>query len=646
MIGSQLRDYRIVTELGAGGMGVVYYAEHVVIGRRAAIKLLNPQFAQYDEVVQRFFTEARTVNAIRHPNIVDVTDFGKDEAGYFIIMEFLQGETIGSRLERLHRFDEPTALAVLAQVASAVGAANTMGIVHRDLKTENIFLTNHPDYPDFVKVLDFGIVKLNAGTATGTAPGRVIGTPSYMSPEQWMGEQTLDHRSDIYSFSVVAYEMLTGRLPFAGDTMAQMQGHLRQEPPSMRALNPDLSATTEALVMRGLAKNPADRFSSMNEVKDAIKAILEPRAIEARSAAVPPSATAAPVPPRNARPTQTLGRALAAPTAPPVSTTVGRARGDPARQTSDPLERAQTAAIERAQVAAVAEKLREILLRKLADNTLQLPSLPSVAFKCLELLRRPETSFRELGAVLENDPLITARLLRVVNSSLYGARGTINSVETAVSRLGMKSLTTLLQEMSAEQVFASRDPRIRAAFKGVWDHCLSVAHLSRTIAGAVADKPGAVDVDTAYMAGLMHDIGKPIVAVVMLEAERMLLAEAGGTWVNGNVWVASVNGCHREVGASLAARWELPAAIVDSILRLGSYDEELPMGCRNVVRFAHALAVREGWSATPTFDADEILRVIMQGRALLQLSESVEEEAIAGMRGKLDAITSVATERR
>lgn len=645
MIGTHLRDYRIVTELGAGGMGVVYYAEHMVIGRRAAIKLLNPQFARYDEVVQRFFTEARTVNAIRHPNIVDVTDFGKEDAGYFIIMEFLQGETIGSRLERIQRFDEATALSVLSQVASAVGAANTMGIVHRDLKTENIFLTNHPDYPDFVKVLDFGIVKLNAGTPTSTAPGMVIGTPSYMSPEQWMGEQTLDHRSDIYSFCVVAYEMLTGRLPFTGDTMAQMQGHLRQDPPSLRAINPNVSPATEAFVMRGLAKNAGDRFSSMNEVKDAIKAILEPRPVEAPRVNTPPSSSAAPAT-RNARQTQTMGRAVAPPPAPVSTTTVGRPRAEPARQTIDPVERAQTAAVERAQVAAVAEKLREILLRKLADNTLQLPSLPAVAFKCLELLRRPETSFRELGAILENDPLITARLLRVVNSSLYGARGTINSVETAVSRLGMKSLTTLLQEMSAEQVFASRDPRIRSAFKGVWDHCLAVAHLSRAIAAAVADKPGAVDGDTAYMAGLVHDIGKPIVAVVMLEAERMLLAEAGGTWVNGNVWVASVNGCHREVGASLAARWELPAAVVDSILRLGAYDEELPMGCRNVVRFAHALAVREGWGASPTFDADEILRVIMQGRSLLQLNESVEEAAIAGLRGKLDAITSIATERR
>jgi putative nucleotidyltransferase with HDIG domain len=383
----------------------------------------------------------------------------------------------------------------------------------------------------------------------------------------------------------------------------------------------------------------------MNEVKDAIKAILEPRPVEAPRINTPPASSAAPVT-RNARQTQTMGRALAPAATPASTTTVGRPRVDAARQTTDPIERAQTAAVERAQVAAVAEKLREILLRKLADNTLQLPSLPAVAFKCLELLRRPETSFRELGAVLENDPLITARLLRVVNSSLYGARGTINSVETAVSRLGMKSLTTLLQEMSAEQVFASRDPRIRSAFKGVWDHCLAVAHLSRAIAAAVADKPGAVDGDTAYMAGLVHDIGKPIVAVVMLEAERMLLAEAGGTWVNGNVWVASVNGCHREVGASLAAKWELPAAIVDSILRLGSYDEELPMGCRNVVRFAHALAVREGWGASPTFDADEILRVIMQGRALLQLNESVEDSAIGGLRGKLDAVTSVATERR
>jgi putative nucleotidyltransferase with HDIG domain len=654
MIGTQLRDYRIVTELGAGGMGIVYYAEHTVIGRRAAIKVLNPLYASHDAVVQRFFTEARAVNAIRHPNIVDVTDFGRDACGYFIIMEFLQGETIGSRLERIKRFEEPAALETLAQVASAVGAANAMGIVHRDLKPENIFLTNHPDYPDFVKVLDFGIVKLNSNKANVTAPGMVIGTPSYMSPEQWMGDSTLDHRSDIYSLSVVAYEMLTGQLPFAGDTMAQMTGHLQQEPRPLRLHAPWLSPAVEALIMRGLAKRSDDRFASMAEFREAIKAILEPKAPSPLPMPPPssPSATQTmfprPQPAATPQPSRaTQAPRVSQPLTPPTPQTQYPTVGRPRPEAPTPASRAAAEkAVEQTQIAAVANKLRQILLRKLGDNTLQLPSLPSVAFKCLEMLRDPGTSFRELGTLLETDPLITARLLRVVNSAMYGARGNVASVESAVSRLGMKPLGILLQEMSAEQVFASRDPRIRHAFKGVWDHCLAVGNLSRTVANTVSGQANAVDGDTAYMAGLVHDIGKPIVAVVMLEAERALLSVVGGTWVNGNVWVASVNGCHREVGAALATRWELPDAVVDTVLNLETWDEDAPVCCRNIVRFAHAVATRDGWAASESFDLAALQRVIAEGRLLLQIDESVEEMAVQGLRARLDAVTAAATERR
>ena len=179
----------------------------------------------------------------------------------------------------------------------------------------------------------------------------------------------------------------------------------------------------------------------------------------------------------------------------------------------------------------------------------------------------------------------------------------------------------------------------------VWDHCLAVGNLSRTVANTVSCA-SAVDGDTAYMAGLVHDIGKPIVAVVMLEAERALLSAAGGTWVNGNVWVASVNGCHREVGAALATRWELPDAVVDTVLNLETWDEDAPVCCRNVVRFAHAVATRDGWAASESFDVDALQRTIAEGRLLLQIDESVEEMAVQGLRARLDAVTAAATERR
>ena len=185
MIGTLIRDYRIVTELGSGGMGTVYFSEHTLIGRRAAIKVLHSDVSKNDDIVARFFTEAKAVNSIRHPNIVDITDFGQADSIYYIIMEMLEGETLGARIEMQRSLDERTSVRILSQVASAVGAVNEQGIVHRDLKPENIFLTNHPDYPDFVKVLDFGVVKLMGAPAEAahkTRPGSAIGTPDQPSP--------------------------------------------------------------------------------------------------------------------------------------------------------------------------------------------------------------------------------------------------------------------------------------------------------------------------------------------------------------------------------------------------------------------------------------------------------------------------------
>ena len=175
LAGRMLGSYRIVTELGAGGMGTVWYAEHVRIGRRVAIKILHPELSADPEPVGRFVREARAVNAIRHPNIVDITDIGDDDDLVYLVMELLEGETLGARLERDEQLPLATTLTMVKQIALALSAAHERGVVHRDLKPENIFLCAHADYPDRVKVLDFGIAKL-AGPGVfgrGTRPGLV-----------------------------------------------------------------------------------------------------------------------------------------------------------------------------------------------------------------------------------------------------------------------------------------------------------------------------------------------------------------------------------------------------------------------------------------------------------------------------------------
>jgi len=160
LVGKVLGEYRLVTALRSGGMGTVYYAEHTLIGHRAAIKILRPEVARDPQVVSRFLTEARAVNDIRHPNVVEITDMGQLGDLHYIVMSFLEGETLGERLERSKILDESATVRIVRQIASALAAAHDRNVVHRDLKPENVFLLNHPDYPDYVKVLDFGIAKL------------------------------------------------------------------------------------------------------------------------------------------------------------------------------------------------------------------------------------------------------------------------------------------------------------------------------------------------------------------------------------------------------------------------------------------------------------------------------------------------------
>jgi serine/threonine protein kinase/HD superfamily phosphohydrolase YqeK len=274
LLGQTLGSYKILSLLGEGGMGRVYVAEHQVIGRRAAIKVLAAEIATQEELVSRFFTEARGVNDIRHPNIVEVTDFGMFGQQPYIVMELLDGETLEQRLTTVGRLDETATIRIGAQVASAVGAGHEHGMVHRDLKPANIFLRNHPDYPDFVKVLDFGIAKLVASdrkVSHHTQVGSLIGTPAYMSPEQCLGDTHLDHRSDVYSLGIVLFQMVTGQLPFLAETAGRLiLCHVQDQPPSPQTLRPDLSSGLATCILRALEKKPEKRFASMRAFREAL----------------------------------------------------------------------------------------------------------------------------------------------------------------------------------------------------------------------------------------------------------------------------------------------------------------------------------------------------------------------------------------
>jgi hypothetical protein len=274
-IGQSVGNYRVTARLGEGGMGLVFLAEHPLIGRKVALKAIHPQFARDAEVISRFITEAKSVNQIRHQHIVDVTDFGNTAQGdFYFVMEYLQGQGLADAIRSEGRFPPRRALSIAAQVADALQASHQHGVVHRDLKPENIFLIARGDEQDFVKVLDFGLAKLVDAVqpaSHNTRAGTVMGTPYYMSPEQCEGKIEVDQRSDIYSLGVILFEMLTGKIPFGGDGFGEiLVKHITVEPPAARTIVPELPAALDLILFRALAKNPDDRFQTMEGLRAAL----------------------------------------------------------------------------------------------------------------------------------------------------------------------------------------------------------------------------------------------------------------------------------------------------------------------------------------------------------------------------------------
>ncbi len=273
MIGETLSHYRIISKIGAGGMGDVYLAEDTQLERQVALKVLPAEIADDEERVRRFIQEAKAASALNHPNILTVYEIGRFENLRFIATELIKGETLSRRL-RSEPMSLTSALEIAIQIASALQAAHDAGIVHRDIKPDNVMI--RPD--GFVKLLDFGIAKLTEKTrepideeaataiSAGTSPGMIVGTAGYMSPEQARGKQ-IDARTDIFSFGVVLYEMLTKRHPFEGENAVDVIGSiLHKEPAPIRQLLPEIPQDLERLINKTLRKDREERYQTAQDL--------------------------------------------------------------------------------------------------------------------------------------------------------------------------------------------------------------------------------------------------------------------------------------------------------------------------------------------------------------------------------------------
>jgi putative nucleotidyltransferase with HDIG domain len=281
-------------------------------------------------------------------------------------------------------------------------------------------------------------------------------------------------------------------------------------------------------------------------------------------------------------------------------------------------------------VDKLASELEAILVKRIQADQLVLPTMPAVAVRVQEILKDPEAGMKEAAAALEKDPVLAARALRMASSAAFAGGTKKVTLQEALARLGTKTLKSLLVEASAQKLFVSRNPQINEQLKVLWEHSVAVGTMARDVLALT----GAADSDGAYLAGLLHDVGKPIVATILLEVERQLTDVYQRNWIDSGEWLQVIGKVHRTVGVSLADRWQLPSPIVACIRESAEYDKGDRASFANAVCFANALAKKTGIYAGG-IDADDNDAIIMIGRSVIGISDDILRTLTKGLRERV-----------
>jgi putative nucleotidyltransferase with HDIG domain len=275
-------------------------------------------------------------------------------------------------------------------------------------------------------------------------------------------------------------------------------------------------------------------------------------------------------------------------------------------------------------------QLEQVVLKRLQDDKLVLPPMPSVAVKCLEIIQKSDFNMGKIADLMETDPILAARVMRTVNSAGMATKAPATNLQNAVMRLGQRNLRTVLLEASVGSVFESRDKRIADAAKAVWQHSVAVALLARDIGILL----GIGDPEDAYLTGLLHDVGKPVLAILLLEAEKQVTIRTTKPWIGSDEWMKCLQRSHRSVGVALSKRWQLPESVAHAIEQCSDYDSEDRHSVANIVRFSNAICKQQGLYVGD-FDPEDINALVMIGRSLLGIEDDGLVRLVGGLKDKV-----------